>query len=211
MTSMAQTAEKKYTTDQRPPHGMKGDIERGEFLTPMTILSLAGLLLLAAILFFAVVQILDWRHRRRALRSNSLAWTASPSDWARLRAVVDAIELPKESSEESVRAKLWNEFTSSVSICLRRGFELRTGLPLAESTTQEIKILLSRPGIHLDAMPRGEFEELLRRLDEIRFGSAIGTADEAESIMKTLRTCIDRLEPGRLKDAGESEVPRVFD
>ena len=208
---MAQTAEKKYTTDHQPPHGMKGDLERGGFLTPITILSLAGLLLLAAIMFFAVVQFLDWRHRRRVLRSNSLAWTASPSDWARLRAVVDAIELPKESSEESVRAKVWNEFTSCVSICLRRGFELRTGLPLAESTTQEIKILLSKPGIHLDAMPRAEFEELLRRLDEIRFGSAIGTADEAESMIRTLRTCIDRLEPGRLKDAGEIEVPRVFE
>lgn len=180
--------------DKTPPHGMKGILPPAEALSPQTIFGVASVLLLAALTGALIMWVLAWwrlRARRKAREGLPLY---NPSLWAELRAVISQIVIPGANDLNEPSQEEWNQFTSDVSLCLRRGLEIRTGYPLAESTTEEIMGMLVNGSIRLVVVSDHELRSTLQRLDEIRFGGRTLGRIEAAEILDSLKRWCDKLE-----------------
>jgi hypothetical protein len=206
--------------DKTPPHGMKGAVGPSNALSPKPFLVGASAVLLVAMFAALVMFVIDWQRRRRLRKAAVSLLLVDPTAWARLRESISQIRVPEIDSVDfaaggtghsyslatgepsdaagishlSEGDRLWNHFSSEVSLCLRRGLELRTGLPLAESTTEEVVALLSKRQLQLEFLSDTELREILKRLDRIRFGGFKITKSEGENILKDLVGWCDRLE-----------------
>jgi hypothetical protein len=205
--------EKTSELQKTPPHGMKGALAPVSGMTPQPFLIGACIILLAALLAAIIMFVIDWQRRRRMRNAAGSLLVADPTAWARLRDAIRLIKVPgfdsqianvdgfsgHESTEPSAGGVEWNHFTSEVSLCLRRALEIRTGMPLAESTTEEILALLSKRQAHLEVLTGAELQKILGRLDRVRFGGDSISQEEGSKFLKDLVDWCDRL---------ESSVPR---
>lgn len=187
--------------DKTPPHGTKGALPPSEGLSAQVIFSIAGTILLIAFIVTALMMIVSWWRERARRKSVAGEIFYNPNVWAELRKTIDRIVVPSgqisdssSGSSTEVSQEQWNQFSSEVSLCLRRGLEIRTGLPLAESTTEEIMSMLTRGRFHLVVLSDHELRVTLVRLDRIRFGGVPMKHDEAAEILRSLKSWCEKLE-----------------
>lgn len=178
LTSDEKTSELQKT----PPHGMKGALGPSDGITPTPFLVGACVVLLVALLAAIIMFLIDWQRRRRMRKAAAGALIVDPTAWARLRSSIGRIKVPgldpaympfaggDEFALQTHEGLQWNHFSSEVSLCLRRAIELRTGMPLAESTTEEILALLAKREHRLEVLTEEELQKILGRLDRVRFG-----------------------------------------
>lgn len=207
--------------DKTPPHGMKGPLAGTNGLTPGPFLAGAVVLLAAALVTAGVLFFMRWRKERQRMKDQIGLIPIDPTAWARLRDSIAKIAVPDEFPEGSVSnpilTKEWNQFSSEVSLCLRRGLEIRSGLPLAESTTEEIMALLATKRLKLMVLSDVELRLTLQRLDAIRFGGARISKTDAAEILDDLRHWCERLETETVDSQAAANVVnqkgelRVFD
>jgi len=162
-----------------------------------------------------------WRKERQRMKAQAGLIAVDPTAWVRLRDSIAKIAVPEEFLEGSVSnpvlTKEWNQFSSDVSLCLRRGLEIRSGLPLAESTTEEILSLLATKRLKLVVLSDYELRLTLQRLDAIRFGGARIRKIDAAEILDAMKHWCDRLENETIDSQATSTVVdqkgelRVFD
>ena len=198
--------EKTSELQKTPPHGMKGALGPSDGITPKPFLVGACVVLLVALLAAIIMFLVDWQRRRRMRMATSGALSIDPTAWARLRSSISGIKVPgldpahlpvaggDELAMETHESLEWNHFSSEVSLCLRRAIELRTGMPLAESTTEEILALLAKRGHQLEVLTKEELQQILGRLDRVRFGGQKISQEEGSKILKNLVGWCDRLE-----------------
>lgn len=228
--NVAATTSKTEVLDQTPPHGMKGPLPPSPGVSPQTIFAIAGVVMLTALVVSLVMSlIIKWR-QTTLKASKAVDLGCNPSLWAELRKAIAGIVIPSQSSTESgsddetaALDKEWNQFSSEVSLCLRRGLELRTGAPLAESTTEEILSMLAKGRLRLVVVSDRELRDTLEQLDRIRFGGMRVSRAEAAGILESLKRWCDKLEeddrqriPSSNEDANRLTVDekgglRVFD
>ncbi len=202
-------ADAKTTELQKtPPHGMKGALGPSDTITPKPFLVGACVILLVALFAAMVMFLMDWQRRRRMKMGNESSKVLDPTAWARLRASISLIRVPGLDLGNSEENLEWNHFSSEVSLCLRRALELRIGLPLAESTTEEILALLSKRQVQLEVLTEQELQQILGRMDRVRFGGHRINCDEGAKILSDLVDWCHRLEQGVPSEKGEL---RVFD
>jgi len=180
------------------------------------VVLLAAALVTAGVLFF-----MRWRKERQRMKDQLGLIPIDLTAWARLRDSIAKIAVPDEFPEGSVSnpvlTKEWNQFSSEVSLCLRRGLEIRSGLPLAESTTEEIMALLATKRLNLVVLSDIELRLTLQRLDAIRFGGARINKTDAAEILDALRHWCERLEvettasQPNASDVNQKGELRVFD
>ena len=191
--------------DKTPPHGMKGPLVATNGMTPGPFLAGAVVLLAAALVTAGVLFFMRWRKERQRMKDQIGLIPIDPTAWTRLRDSIAKIAVPDEFPEGSVSnpilTKEWNQFSSEVSLCLRRGLEIRSGLPLAESTTEEILALLATKRLKLMVLSDIELRLTLQRLDAIRFGGERISNTNAAEILDALRHWCERLE----KETTESQ------
>jgi hypothetical protein len=180
------------TLKETPPHGMKGRLEPASFISADAILVMAGVVLFVAAMISAFVFI--WAKYKSRLKSKALLGNFAdvPGLWAELRRSVAMIKVPSDAP--STGQKEWNQFTSDVSLHLRRAIELRTHIPVAESTTEEILRMLSSGALKPRVISEHDLKSTLSRLDAVRFGGVSMTPEEAESVLATLHQWLQRLE-----------------
>lgn len=176
-----------------PPHAAKGFLDAMPLFSPKFLIVIAMLVLMAAATSVFIMYLIKKRREKSTL--GRAPYTANPQAWEVLKTQISQIRLPADNYEsEESRRKAWTDFSSAVSLCVRRAFEIRDGLPLAEQTTQEILVFLSAVrGEDLLTTYSG-LESLLRRLDEITFAGAMGGISESEAILEDLNRIISRLE-----------------
>lgn len=194
-------ADAKTTELQKtPPHGMKGALGPSDTITPKPFLVGACVVLLVALFAAMVMFLIDWQRRRRMKRGNETSKVLDPTAWARLRASISLIRVPElepaDSMNQTEESLEWNHFSSEVSLCLRRALEIRTGWPLAESTTEEILALLSKRQVQLEVLTELELQQILGRMDRVRFGGHRISCDEGSKILSDLVDWCHRLEQG---------------
>lgn len=184
------------TLEKTPPHGMKGQIQSEMLLQPTHVLWASLAVVAIVLVVLLVFGFLFWRRRQKLVIANPPLWINEPSAWAKLRKVIEAISVPTESDlEQSSKShQYWSEFSSEVSLCLRRGLEIRTGLPFAERTNEEIFRSLASGELKLAVMSDYELRQILTRLDQVRFGGAALNREEANDILKSLKNWCQRLE-----------------
>jgi hypothetical protein len=148
------------------------------------------LLALGLLAYVAVAMIERYRNHRLKKRGDSGAQN-QVSPWESLRLAIHAIEVPARGHSDDVR---WSQFSSDVSLCLRRGVEIRTGKPVAERTTQEIERMLASGDLRLSVISEQEFKTLLLQLDAVRFGGQRISDEQALGLLESLRRAIETLE-----------------
>ena len=166
-----------------PTHGFKKDLEQAPLVTPASILMLSGVILLVAVaLSFGFWLVRLWRARfSNKVISDGIV--DQVTDWARLKGDIQKIQEPSGASVE---------FASDVSLCLRRAIEIKTDLPLAERTTDEILGILNKEVIQ--GLSKEDVMGLLLRLDEVRFAEASLASGEARAIIEQLKRSVIKLE-----------------
>ena len=191
-------AEQTEALDKTPPHGMKGPLVATNGLTPGPFLAGAIVLFVAALVTAGILFFMRWRKERQRMKAQTGLIAVDPTAWVRLRDSIAKIgvpdEFPEGSASNPILTKEWNQFSSDVSLCLRRGLEIRSGLPLAESTTEEILSLLATKRLKLVVLTDYELRLTLQRLDAIRFGGARISKTDAAEILDALKHWCDRLE-----------------
>ena len=200
---------------------MKGPLVATNGMTPGPFLAGAVVLLAAALVTAGVLFFMRWRKERQRMKDQVGLIPIDPTAWARLRDSIAKIAVPDEFPEGSVSnpilTKEWNQFSSEVSLCLRRGLEIRSGLPLAESTTEEILALLATKRLKLTVLSDIELRLTLQRLDAIRFGGARISKTNADERLDALRHWCERLETATTESQPAASIVnqkgelRVFD
>ena len=191
--------------ESRPPHDIKSPIEPAPILSPSDFVALALVIILAAAAFVLLQRVKAFFQQKTATEV-SRDVVKDQEAWDSLKAMVKSIEVPKSVCVgETERVQAWSNFSSAVSLATRRAFEIRTGLPLAEQTTEEILIelhgdkgsvvLLSYPGL----------ESFLRRLDDIRFAGVLCDQREGVELLEELKKIIAQLEISRIDAATRSD------
>jgi hypothetical protein len=166
-----------------PPHGFKVDLEQSPLVTPASILVLSGVILLVAVaLSFGFWLVRLWR-ARFTNKVGSNGTSDQVTEWAKLKGDIEKIQEPSGASVE---------FASDVSLCLRRAIEIKTDLPLAERTTDEILGILNQEVIQ--GLSKEDVMGLLLRLDEVRFAEASLASGEAGYIIEQLKSSVIKLE-----------------
>jgi hypothetical protein len=175
---------------QTPPHGFKDDLGQAPLVTPASILVLSGVILLVAVaVSFGFWLVRLWR-ARFSNKVGSDGAVDQVTEWAKLKVDIEKIQEPSGPSVE---------FASDVSLCLRRAIEIKTDLPLAERTTDEILGILNKEVIQ--GLSKEDVMGLLLRLDEVRFAEASLESGEARAIIEQLKSSVIKLE-----EAGHSAV-----
>lgn len=177
----------------QPPHGLKGSIQSHTMIEPITITLIAVGLLCLALLTAGIIYLLHWlrRKKRDVVRPANHLFT---SKWTHLRESIGLIKLPIDSGKPDEVLLSWQVFTSEISLNLRRVIELKTGLPLAERTNQEIFNLLKTNRLDLIEFTGHELMEVLTRLDEIRFAGATSNTSEAQALLNKLKDLVSSFE-----------------
>lgn len=176
-----------------PPHGLKDSIRSHEMIEPLTITLLAVGVLCLAMLTAGIIHLL---HLRRREKSNIVGLDDNPvtSKWTLLKSSIGLIQLPIDTGNANEIILSWRFFASEISLNLRRVVELKTGLPLAERTNQEIFYLLKTNRLDLMEFTGHELMQVLNRLDEIRFAGATGDATEAQALLDRLKRLVSNFE-----------------
>jgi hypothetical protein len=177
---------------ETPPHGMKGRLEPESMISADAVLVAAGMVLLVAASVSALV--FAWTKYKSRAKSKTLMgdFANVPGLWAELHRSIGTIQVPRD--DQARDQKSWNQFTSDMSLHLRRGVELRTQVPVAERTTEEILHLLAVGSLKIPVISEQEIKSTLRRLDAVRFGGEVMTSSDAESLLTSLRVWLERLE-----------------
>ena len=187
------------TLDAVPPHGMKQDMTPEPPVSAGFLFLLAGGILMTALCVAGGLSLWSW-WRRRQHKTAAADWTTDPSDWQRLLEAIAAIKIPQTAMQHGDDAEVmqqrWNEFSSEISVCLRRALELKTGQPFGERTTEEIRQWVQQ-GLDLKGvMEDRECLAFLEAMDRVRFGGGILTEAEAQTTLERLRDWVRRLELG---------------
>jgi hypothetical protein len=178
-----------------PPHGFKGHLDEIPFLTPRRLVDAAMILLVVVILSSLLLKMIQWWRRRAKVEVRVANSDAQLRAWQLLKSEIEMIQI--KQGEET-------EFANQVSLCLRRGVEIQTSLPLPERTNQEIKKILLDRAAHL---PVGdEILTLLGRLDEVRFAGSQLEHEEALKLLKMLKGIVFKLEAEGARRVHKTEV-----
>lgn len=192
-----------------PPHGFKGVIAEESFLSASVILMVAGTILAAAILAAVIAALVLKVLRKKEVKVSFDAPAGNRILWEELRQFIARIKIPTDREKESLA---WENFASDVSLCLRRGVELRTASPVAERTTQEIEQMLQSGNLKLPMISEPEFKSILARLDAVRFGGVSLSEDEAKQLLTSLKDWTKALESDQVNSQLlEAQLPVTTD
>ncbi len=189
-----------------PPHGLKGVLKADPILTPSMVIGVGVFVLLCVALIIVLNQFLK-KIKDSGRRTGSTTGVPALIEGPGLLNQIDQVALPLEShSTENDRLADWARFSSALSVILRRAVELRTGLPVAERTTQEIYSLLEIGDKSLSREFKDEIFDLLLGLDEITFAGRISSINHASVLLAKVRAFVKILTEADLEraDSGES-------
>lgn len=184
-----------------PPHGLKGVLKADPILSPSMVIGLGVFILLCVALIIILKQFLkkikdSWR------KTGSTTDVPNLIEGPGLLNQIDQLALPLESHiTENDRLADWARFSSAVSVILRRAIELRTALPVAERTTQEIYSLLETGDKSLSRDFKDEIFDLLSGLDDITFAGRISSINHASVLLAKVRALVKILTEADLERA----------
>jgi len=166
-----------------PPHGLKDKLEELPLVTPQSLFAFSGLIFLSVMLFFCGSLILRSWLKKSKNGGRSVDAGQRTTNWARLKDEIQKLEMSSGSAVE---------FTSGVSLCLRRAIEIKTGLPVAERTSEEIIRILKDEIVH--GLSKDDVMPLLLRLDAVRFAGVEMERGEDHILLEQLNRAVNKLE-----------------
>jgi hypothetical protein len=173
-----------------PPHGLKDELEELPLVTPQSLFVFSGLIFLTVMLFFCGSLILRSWLKKSKNGGRSVDAGQRTTNWARLKDEIQKLEMSSVSAVE---------FASGVSLCLRRAIEIKTELPLAERTSEEIIQILKDEIVH--GLSKDDVISMLLRLDALRFAGLSMESGEEHILLEQLKNAVNKLE-----DATQSTV-----
>ena len=173
-----------------PPHGFKLGLDDLPIVTPGSLWLLSGLILILVLMGLTTYWIISlWKVKRRSNDKRTVSHD-QVTEWARLKIEIQKIQEPVGDHLD---------FASRVSLCLRRAIELKTNLPLAERTSEEILRILNKEIVH--DLSKDDVMRMLWRLDEVRFADSQLQTGEARNLIDQLKNMVENLDKTRPSSA----------
>ncbi len=160
------------------PHDVRGLVP---YTPPLWMMVAAGAGL-AVLLLVAVWGFWYWRRRRQH------AVAAAPSVWSVLQERLHALKPPVTTTGRATE-----EFFYQVSLLLREGLELRTGIRATDLTTQELRQAL-RDVPSLGATEAGQMMQFFARADMIKFAEEPAADGEAQQSQRQASLWLSQLQ-----------------